>query len=63
LPFDPDTALYFLSRISVHTSNRSGMSRWRKRVYIALSHNGADPTQYFRLPIGRTVVVGAQVFL
>ena len=62
LPFDPNTALYFLSRISVHPSKRPGMSRWRKRVYIAMSHNGADPTQYFHLPIGRTVVVGAQVF-
>ncbi len=62
LSFDPDTALYFLSRISVHDSPRPGMTRWRKKVYIAMSHTGADPTQYFHLPIGRTVVVGAQVF-
>ena len=38
------------------------MSRWRKRVSIAVSHHAADPTQYFHLPIGRTVVVGAQLF-
>ena len=63
LSFDPDTALYFLSRVSVHASKRPGMSRWRKRVYIAMSHNAADPTQYFHLPIGRTVVVGAQLLL
>jgi KUP system potassium uptake protein len=62
LSFDPNTALYFLSRVSVHPSKRPGMSRWRKRVYIAMSHNAADPTQYFHLPIGRTVVVGAQLF-
>ena len=62
LSFDPDTALYFLSRVSVHASPRPGMTRWRKRVYIAMSHNGADPTQYFHLPIERTVVVGAQLF-
>ena len=62
LVFDPDTALYYLSRVSVHQSPRPGMSRWRKRVYIAMSHNAADPTQYFHLPIGRTVVVGAQLF-
>ena len=62
LSFDPDTALYFLSRVSVHASPRPGMSRWRKRVYIAMSHNAADPTQYFHLPIARTVVVGAQLF-
>lgn len=62
LPFDPNTALYFLSRISVHSSKRPGMARWRKPVYVAMSHNQADPTQYFRLPIGRTVVIGAQLF-
>ncbi|MGG5259201.1 potassium transporter Kup [Phycicoccus avicenniae] len=63
LTYDPDTALYFLSRISVHPGRRPGMARWRKRVYVALSHNAADPTQYFHLPIDRTVVVGAQLHL
>ncbi|HMM96098.1 potassium transporter Kup [Phycicoccus sp.] len=61
LAFDPDTALYFLSRVSVHASPRPGMARWRKHVYVAMSHNAADPTQYFHLPIARTVVVGAQL--
>ena len=51
-----------LSRVSVHASPRPGMSRWRKRVYIAMSHNAADPTRYFHLPVDRTVVVGAQLF-
>lgn len=62
LPVDPETARYYLSRISVHASDRPGMARWRKPVYVALSHNAADPTNYFHLPISRTVVVGAQVF-
>lgn len=62
LPVDPETARYYLSRISVHASDRPGMARWREPVYVALSHNAADPTNYFHVPISRTVVVGAQVF-
>ena len=63
LPFDPDTALYFLSRATVHVSDRPGLATWRKKIFIALSRNAADPTTYFRLPFSRTVVVGAQLFL
>jgi len=61
---DPDTAFYFLSRISVHRgAGTGGMSTWRKRLFIGLNHNAADPTGYFCLPEDRTVVMGAQLTL
>ena len=31
------------------------------RLFVGLAHNAATPVEYFRLPIGRTVVMGAQV--
>ena len=40
-----------------------GMSTWRKRLFIGLNHNAADPTGYFCLPEDRTVVMGAQLTL
>lgn len=52
---------YFLSRITIHRSTRPGMGQARKRLFAWLAHNAADPTQYFSLPIGQTVVVGARV--
>lgn len=58
---DPDTAFYFLSRITLHRSDRPGMSQWRKRIFVALAHNAASPTEYFHLPIDRTVLMGTQV--
>lgn len=61
LDIDLDDATYFLSRITVHRSERPGMRQWRKRLFIALAHNAADPTDYFNLPLGRTVTMGAQV--
>ncbi len=63
LDIDPDTATYFLSRITIRRGSKPGMSRWRKRLFIALSHNAASPAQYFGLPEDRTVVMGSQIDL
>jgi KUP system potassium uptake protein len=64
LNIDPDTSFYFISRITVHRGlDRGGMSSWRKRLFIGLTHNAADPTGYFCLPEDRTVVMGAQLAL
>lgn len=52
---------YFLSRITVHRSQRPGMGQTRKRLFGWLARNAADPTHYFSLPIGQTVVLGARV--
>ena len=56
-----DSAVYFVSKITIHRSDRPGMAGWRKRLFVGLAHNAATPVDYFRLPIGRTVVMGAQV--
>ncbi len=58
---DVDDATYFLSRITLHTSDRPGMNRWRKRLFLALARNAASPVEYFRLPVGQVVIMGAQV--
>ena len=58
---DPDTASYFLSRASLHTTSAPGMARWRKALFVHLAHNAANPADYFALPAGRTVVMGSQV--
>jgi KUP system potassium uptake protein len=60
---DPDTASYFLSHITIERGHRSGMSTWRKRLFIGLAHNAANPAIDFHLPIDRTVVMGSEVEL
>jgi KUP system potassium uptake protein len=59
---DLETATYFISRINLRTSDRPGMARWRKAVVRALSQNAARPSDYFHLPIARTVMMGAEVY-
>ena len=63
LDVDVDTAFYFLSRISIQQSDRPGMNRWRKRLFIGLAHNAANPAVYFMLPDERTVVMSSHVDL
>jgi KUP system potassium uptake protein len=60
---DPEAAYFFLSRISLQRGSGREMSLWRKRLFLALAHNAASPTEYFRLPEDRTVAMGAAVVL
>ncbi len=39
------------------------MSIWRKRLFVGLAHNAADPAGSFKLPTDRTVVMGSRVEL
>ena len=37
------------------------MSRWRKRLFVAVARNASDPVAYFGLPDERTVAMGRHV--
>jgi KUP system potassium uptake protein len=63
LDFDPETAFYFLSRISIQPGTDRPMAGWRKRLFIFLAHNAASPADYFHLPESRTIVMGSQIDL
>jgi KUP system potassium uptake protein len=54
---------YFVSRIELVQGNTPGMSRWRKRLFIATSRITADAAEYFRLPRERTVIMGSRIEL
>ena len=60
-PEELDQASYFISRGAIRTSRHTGMARWRKRLFVGLAHNAADPAARFRLPSTRTVTMGSDV--
>jgi KUP system potassium uptake protein len=60
---DADTASYFLSRMSIEGGADRELARWRKRLFIGLAHNAANPAAKFCLPIDRTVIMGAHLEL
>jgi KUP system potassium uptake protein len=60
---DLEHASYFLSQITIVATQAGGMTSWRKRLFLTLARNAANPVVYFRLPDDRTVSVGERVAL
>ncbi len=62
-PLDESRISYFLSTIDLYLGNTPGMSRWRKRLFLATAGLTADASEYFSLPRDRTVVMGSRIEL
>jgi KUP system potassium uptake protein len=62
-PLDLDRLVYFLSQITIVPEKTRGMNPWRKRLFLLLARNAANPVVYFRLPDDRTVSVGERIGL
>ncbi len=62
-PLDVEGVSYFLSTIEVRKGTTPGLSRWRKRLFIATTRLTADAAEYFHLPRNRTVIMGARIEL
>jgi KUP system potassium uptake protein len=60
-PVDPRNASFFLSRVELRASDRPGMSRWRKRLFLVTALIAAEPADYFKLPRDRTITLGSQI--
>jgi KUP system potassium uptake protein len=61
---DLDNASYFLSKITiVRSEDRPGMSRWREKLFVAMTRTSASPVEYFGLPPDRIVTMGAHIEL
>ena len=60
---DLDRVSYFISRATISPSDDPSMARWRKKLFVAIAKNAANPVVYFNLPDEDTVVMGAHVEL
>ena len=40
-----------------------GMARWRKRLFVAIARNAANPVALFGLPDDQTVILSAHIEL
>ena len=52
---------FFLSRRALRLAPKSEMPRWQDRLFIGLARSANDASQYFCIPSGRAVEVGAQI--
>ena len=61
LKFDIMATSFFLGRRSVVPAAQAAMPLWQDKLFIFLLKNGANPTDFFKIPAGRVVELGAQV--
>jgi KUP system potassium uptake protein len=54
---------FFLGRRTVAPGVNSAFPRLMTKLYIWMTRNAANPTEFFRIPTGRVVEMGAQITL
>ena len=60
---DLNQVSYFLSQITIVPGDDPGMSTWRKKLFLKMARNAANPAEYFRLPDTQTVTMGERIKL
>jgi KUP system potassium uptake protein len=60
---DMRQATYFVSQATIVPTDEPGMAGWRKKVFVTMARNAANPAEYFRLPENRTITIGARIQL
>lgn len=61
--FDIMSTSFFVSRRALRVAQKSAMPLWQDRLFIWLAANASDATEYFHIPTGRVVEIGAQYSL
>jgi KUP system potassium uptake protein len=54
---------FFVGREKIIPARRGGLAQWRKRLFVLMSNNMLDATEFFRIPPNRVVELGGQVEL
>jgi KUP system potassium uptake protein len=52
---------FFLGRETFVPGGRSGMARWRKRLFMFMVRNARSPAEYYGIPPNDVVELGAQI--
>ncbi len=55
LDFDQSDVAYFISQTRVVPTKRHNMASWLKPLYIIMARNALSSSDYYRLPINRTI--------
>jgi KUP system potassium uptake protein len=61
LPFDMMTTSFFVSRALIVSSPKPGMAKWRERLFVALSKNAVNATDFFKIPANRVIEMGTRI--
>lgn len=60
LELDPESVSYFIGRERIVPRQKSAMSGWRRWLFILLSDTEISASDYFKIPVGRIIELGAR---
>ena len=63
LPLNPMETSFFLGRETLLPNTASGMSAWRKKLFITMYRNASSTVSFLKIPPYRVVEMGAQVLI
>ena len=63
ITFNPMDTSYFIGKEILKANDKSGMTIWRKKVFIGLFRSAETITNQFKLPPNRVVELGSQVYI
>ncbi len=63
MDIDVENATYFVSHMTIVRGDAPGMRKWRKKLFIGLSHTSTSPVEFFGLPEDRIVTLGSHIEL
>lgn len=61
LKFDIMSTTFFVARRTFRISATSGMPVWQDRIFISMSKDAANATDFYAIPSGRVVELGQQI--
>ncbi len=61
--FNLDKASYFVSTLNIVPTHRKNLAWLQKVLYVTMSKNAASPTDYYKLPLERTVEMSSYIKL
>jgi KUP system potassium uptake protein len=57
----PQETSYYLGRERLIPTGKSGMARWRRKLFVFMARNARSATEFFGLPPNRVVELGTQI--
>ena len=63
LLLNPKDISFFLGRETLLLKTESGISAWRKRLFIAMYHNASSTVTFFKIPPNQVLELGSQILV
>lgn len=61
LAFDMLMTSFFISRQTIISTPRRGMSRWREHLFVFMTRNARGAADYYQIPANRVIELGSQI--